>query len=294
MPRLKNVLRVGARFLMGVIVSAYVPGEDIGDAIRIAERFEQRHGLSSLAYLNAHGEIPDRIAKVDRQALAEFARPDVQRFVSVKAPALHFDKGLIGDLAEQARRHGVGIHFDSHGIAAADATLECAQHARRITEQVGVTLPAAWSRSLVDAERALRLELRHVRVVKGAFDLELNTDHARREAYLRIIDILCGGGCRVGVATHDHDLADEAIRRLQETGTPCEIELLHGLPARRMLRVAQARGVPVRLCVQYGAAWAPYSVEQVLRRPEIVGWVLKDLVSYLGGRIASAFTLAGR
>ena len=274
---------------MRAVTLAYVPGSALGDAIKVAERFERAGGLSSVAYLNGMDEAPDAIAALKLQALADFAKPDSRRFISVKAPALGFDMARVARIAEFAQRCGAGIHFDSHGVDAADRTWECVEHARRITPNVGVTIPAAWSRSAGDVQRALPLGLRHIRLVKGAFDLEDATDGERRARFLELVDRLRGRVRRVGVATHDPELARESISRLKAAGTDCELELLHGLPTRRMLLVARELGVRPRLCVHYGAAWAPYSLAQAAKHPETMAWILKDVVQGLGGRIKARF-----
>lgn len=274
---------------MRAITLAYVPGNEIGDAIKVAERFERKGGLSSAAYLNAMGEDPAAIAAVNLQALGDYARPDPRRFLSVKAPALGFDLARIARIAEFARECEACIHFDSHGIDAADRTWDCVEHARRVTPNVGLTIPAAWARSADDAQRALVLGLRHIRVVKGAFDLGDLSHADRRARFLALVENLRGRVMRVGVATHDPQLAQQAIARLRDAGTDCELELLHGLPTRRMLPIAQALGVPARLCVHYGAAWAPYSLAQAARHPQTVAWIVKDIVHGVGGRIKARF-----
>ena len=248
---------------MRAITLAYVPGNEIGDAIKVAERFERKGGLSSAAYLNAMGEDPAAIAAVNLQALGDYARPDPRRFLSVKAPALGFDLARIARIAEFARECEACIHFDSHGIDAADRTWDCVEHARRVTPNVGLTIPAAWARSADDAQRALALGLRHIRVVKGAFDLGDLSHADRRARFLALVENLRGRVMRVGVATHDPQLAQQAI--------------------------AQALGVPARLCVHYGAAWAPYSLAQAARHPQTVAWIVKDIVHGVGGRIKARF-----
>jgi len=93
---------------------------------------------------------------------------------------------------------------------------------------------------------------------------------------LRVVDRLAGRGCRVAVATHDHALAGQALARLRDAGTPCELELLYGLPARQSLQAARAAGVPVRVYVPYGHAWLPYGLSQARRNPRILWWTMKD------------------
>jgi proline dehydrogenase len=144
--------------------------------------------------------------------------------------------------------------------------------------RLGCTLPARWHRSLCDAERAVNLGLR-VRVVKGQWaDIELQDVDPRR-GFLNLIDRL--GAVRaphVAVATHDADLAREALTRLRSAGIPCELELLYGWPSASLIKMARSMGVPARVYVPYGHSGLPYRLKRAAANPKIIGWFLRDLV----------------
>ena len=84
----------------------------------------------------------------------------------------------------------------------------------------------------------------------------------------------------VAIATHDAPLAQEAMARLLKKKTPCELELLYGLPLKPARRTAQEAGVSVRMYLPYGHGWLPYCVSQVYEHPRILVWILKDLFSH--------------
>ncbi|MFC1661444.1 hypothetical protein ACFL3S_08355 [Gemmatimonadota bacterium] len=144
-------------------------------------------------------------------------------------------------------------------------------------EGLGCAIPGRWRRSLQDVERALDLGVR-VRVVKGQWADPDEPDMDQREGFLDIIDRLAGRCRKVGVATHDPPLAREAFRRLKTAGTPCEHELLFGLPIEPAYREGLDLGVPARLCIPYGEAWFPYSVSRALEKPTVFWWLLRDLL----------------
>jgi proline dehydrogenase len=108
-------------------------------------------------------------------------------------------------------------------------------------------------------DRAIELGLT-VRVVKGQWVDREVPERDPRAGFLEVIDGLAGKAKGVAVATHDPQLARESILRLQASSTPCELELLFGLPVRRVLPVAAELGVPVRYYVPYGSAWLPYAL----------------------------------
>jgi proline dehydrogenase len=144
--------------------------------------------------------------------------------------------------------------------------------------RVGTTLPGRWGRSADDAARAARLGL-SVRIVKGQWAERADGGgDPVGEGFLRVVDRLRGHPHRVAVATHDVALLTESLRRLQETGTPCEVELLYGLPFRGPALRARRAGVPIRVYVPYGDAGAPYGRADLAHNPAATWWLVQDLL----------------
>mgnify|MGYP006268091069 CR=1 FL=1 len=71
----------------------------------------------------------------------------------------------------------------------------------------------------------------------------------------------------------------EAFMRLRRAGTPCELELLFGLPMRRSLAWAAEAGGRVRIYVPYGRGYLPHAVSQLRRNPRFAWWIVKDLLT---------------
>ena len=118
-----------------------------------------------------------------------------------------------------------------------------------------------------------------VRVVKGQWADSTSDDADPVKGFLNIIDRLGAERApHVAVATHDANLAREALSRLRTTGTPCELELLYGLPIQPLLKVARALKVPTRLYVPYGQTGLPYRLRHAVTSPHILGWFLRDLL----------------
>jgi proline dehydrogenase len=99
-----------------------------------------------------------------------------------------------------------------------------------------------------------------------------------RRGFLNVIDGLAGRGCFVAVASHDIPLAEESLRRLLSAGTPCELELLYGLPRRGPIKMARKLGVSVRFYVPQGTAWLPYLLKQARNNPHVLAWFARDFL----------------
>ncbi len=197
-------------------------------------------------------------------------------YLSVKAPALGFDRGALSEVLEQARSAGIGVHFDSLAPESAGRTLVLAGEAGTRHPDVGFTVPARWRRSIADARVAAEAGLA-VRVVKGQWADPAAPRADPEPAFMAIVEELAGAHRRVAVATHDEPLARKALQELRASGTPSELELLFGLPARGPVRVGDELSVPVRFYVPYGHATLPYRVADARRDWRVLGWLSKDL-----------------
>lgn len=253
----------------------YVAGPELADALRLAQTFAARGvPASTLCFWDADGDLPRHVADMYLATVRAIQGAHLDSYVSIKAPSLAFDAALIAEIAQAAHGAGIRMHFDSLGAETADRTFQLIESARAYGARLGCTIPGRWRRSPADAHAAAQMGLR-VRVVKGQWaDPGVAVDpHA---GFMNVIEALAGGHAPVAVATHHPALAGAAIRKLQASGTACEMELLYGLPSRSVLKVARELGVPVRYYLPYGHAWLPYALRQARRDPRILWWVLRD------------------
>lgn len=256
---------------------SYIAGDKLADGLRVADTLQAKGMSATLGYWNSESHTPHEIAQEGLAGFERLASYSDKNYLSVKLPPLKFDKELICQLADAAVKVNRRIHFDALGI-------ECVLRQRRACEDlrqrhpnldIGFTLPGRWERSLEDADWVC--QQRHfVRVVKGQWAAPGKADVDPAVGFLNVIDRLAGHARMVAVATHDPQLASNALRRLLAAGTPCELELLYGLPARGCLQVARQLGVHVRFYVPYGEAYLPYSLSKIRDNPRIIWWTLRD------------------
>ena len=254
---------------------SYVAGPELRDALRLAQTFAASGvPASSLCFWDARDDAPRHVADMYLATVRAIQNARLDSYVSIKAPSLDFDSTLVAEIATLARDAGVRVHFDSLGPETVDRTFRLIEQALAAGASLGCTVPGRWGRSPRDAERAAEMGVR-VRVVKGQWPDP--TDAVNPHAgFLNVIDALAGASMPVAVATHEPILAAAAIRKLQSSGTPCEMELLYGLPSRAVLKVARDLAVPIRNYLPYGYAWLPYALRQARRDPRILWWVLRD------------------
>ena len=256
---------------------AYVAGDSLEQAVGVAERWTRLGMGITLGYWDAPGDRPRRVAD---EYLAQIMVLSTMEhgYLSIKLPGIDFSEPLFFETVERAARHRVRVHVDSLGPEVAERTRTLIDGALERGGTISYSIPGRWTRSVEDASWAAERGIT-VRVVKGQWP---DPDHPQidpAEGYLRVVDRLAGKARHVAVATHDSALAAEAVRRLRAADTTCHLELLHGLPMRPSLDLADELALGVYVYVPYGKAYLPYALSKAKAEPRIMWWLVRDLLS---------------
>jgi proline dehydrogenase len=260
---------------------SYVGGETVGDALSVARRLADEGMPTTLAFWDLEGADPRRVADAYLVGIQQIAESGLDSYLSIKPPALAFSTELTTEVAIAAQQHGVRLHCDSHAVEVAEPS--CAMMTTMAlhlsSDKISSTLPGRWTRSLTDADWCSQRGF-PVRVVKGQWADPEDATRDMREGFLELIDRLAGQSPLVAVATHDVPLAAEAIKRLRTAGTPCERELLFGMPIKQSIAWCKENDVPVRIYIPYGPGYLPYAIDQLLRNPRIVVTMIRGLLPF--------------
>lgn len=263
------------------VARAYIAGSEVTDAIHLCREVNQHGWYSTICPWDGPNESPERVLSSYREALEAITRESLDCSLSIKVSALQYDFGRLKELLTLASAHNIRLHFDALGPETASSSLALLERALTVHPNVGYTLPARWRRSLSDANRLIDLGVA-IRVVKGQWP-DPDEPHLNPAAcFLDVIDVLSGRAAHVAVATHDVALARSTLIKLQESGTPCELEQLWGLPL-CIDRVAIPLNVKARLYIPYGYAYLPYAISEARKHPIIFTRLFKDLL--IGTRV---------
>ena len=275
-PQPTKALRAGFHSLVRSVSRNYIAGPTLEDAARISEPLASRGYWLTLGYWDAAGDPATRVMQTYVASCEHLARLEGQNYISIKIPALKNDGGMFRSLQEISRQRGVGLHFDSLDTDHATPIFRfLADHVDPSAGTVGCTLPGRWRRSLDDAELAIDLGL-VVRVVKGQSPDPAEPARDPAAGYLSIVRKLAGRACCVRVASHDPMVARESLAILKAADTPCELELLYGLPVGRQVALAREFGVPVRVYVAFGHAFLPYALGSLRKNPGALLRLLRE------------------
>jgi proline dehydrogenase len=264
-----------ARYAFPQYVERVVPGPGPSAAARRCGKLNRAGLAATLGYFQSAEARPEEIVAANLAVAGLLADRVGDVYLSVKAPPLEFDPACLRTIADSAAAADIALMFDAHAPKDAERTLEAVSDLLGEFPRTGFALPARWLRSRGDAAQ-FRDSSARIRLVKGEWaDPEWRGQDVEG-SYLALVARLAGRAAPVAVATHDPDLAERALTQLLAAGTPCELEQLRGLPARRTMAVARRLGVPVRVYVPFGPGWWPYALDKALARPYLLSWMIRD------------------
>jgi proline dehydrogenase len=190
---------------------------------------------------------------------------------------------LLRGIAVESGALGSFVRLDMEDATCTDDTLALHEALRGEGRPVGVVLQAYLRRSEADARRLAGARA-NVRLCKGIYRespaIAYQDRQVIRERFLALLEILLGGGCFVGIATHDVWLLREARRLITRLGLPrdaYEFQMLLGVREDLRDRLLD-EGERIRIYVPYGEKWRAYCLRRFRENPQILRSVLLALI----------------
>jgi CelD/BcsL family acetyltransferase involved in cellulose biosynthesis len=265
--------------------SRYVAGPALEDALRVEALCADAAYLTTVGFWGT-SQTSARTAR-DQCLLAAEALPAGSE-LAVKVHALGGDGPVLDRLLDRCVERGVGLHLDALWPETAEESLGAAiRLAERAPRSVGCTLTGRWRRSVDDAVRLGGSELK-VRVVKSEWPDPTDPDRDPVAGCLEVVEALAGAGPRVALATQDKVLAAAGLDLLVAAGAAAEMQVLYAMHSRATVRLATARGIPVRVYVPYGHGRVPYATDRIATSPKLASKVAFDVLPlrpWLGRRL---------
>jgi proline dehydrogenase len=285
LPRYEFVRRATKRFM---------PGEQLDDALREAERLGESGIASTITLLGENvstAQEADLVTDHYLEALEAVRARGVDAEISIKLTQLGLDQGI--EAATDRVRSLVAatssvVWIDMESSTYVDRTLEVFRAARGGADNVGVCLQSYLRRTKDDLDALLPLDP-SIRLVKGAYNESPSVAFSKKgevdQNYVRLASALLraraqGGQGRPIFGTHDPRMIGEAGRLAHELGverSAYECSMLFGIQRAQQERLARS-GHTVRILISYGSAWFPWYMRRLAERPANMWFVVKQLI----------------
>jgi proline dehydrogenase len=277
-------------------VSAFMPGEELEDAMRAAAVQERQGSGTIFTKLGENVTRPEEAEDVTRHyldAMDKVRAAGLRAQMSIKPTqlGLDLDKAMcernLLRLVDHAGARGNFVWIDMESSPYVDPTIELFRRARARSPLVGIALQAYLFRTEQDIEALLPLGSA-IRLVKGAylepatiaFPKKADVDENFFKLSCRLLsDDAQKAGCLLHIATHDGALTDRLGRVIAERQVPTtayEHAMLYGIQRPLQQRLLRA-GKPLRVLIAYGEYWFPWYMRRLAERPANVGFVIKNI-----------------
>jgi len=277
------------------VVSRFVAGETIDDAVRAVRELEQKGLSASLDHLGedttdlaqAVSATETYIGLLERLA-AEHLTPAAEVSVKLSAMGQSVDPAFALERAREvcaaAERAGTTVTLDMEDHTTTDATLETLSILRKDFPDTGAVLQSYLRRTEADCAELTGRDSR-VRLCKGAYaepeEVAYQDKHDVDLSYVRCLNVLMAGEGRPMIATHDPRLiaiAGERAARYGRMPESWEYQMLYGTRPTEQKRLVEL-GHTVRVYVPFGQEWYGYLMRRLAERPANVSFFLRAVAT---------------
>ncbi len=280
------------------IVSRFVAGDDVDDAVAVTARLQSDELLVSLDFLGEdtldRGQADvtvsaylELLTRLDAAGLAAGAE------VSVKLSAVGQALGADGEkialdnarlIARAATNAGTTVTLDMEDHTTTDSTLATMRELRLDFPSIGAVVQAYLRRTEGDC-RDLAYEGSRVRLCKGAYkepeSVAFQDKTEVNKSYVRCMRALMEGEGYPMIASHDPKLIEIAgalASRNQRAQDSYEYQMLFGIRPDEQRRLAAA-GEKVRVYVPYGDQWYGYLMRRLAERPANLAFFARSVMT---------------
>ncbi|MBI88919.1 MAG: proline dehydrogenase [Candidatus Marinimicrobia bacterium] len=272
---------------------SYVAGETFDEALKKVRELNERGFKATLDILGEHINHPEEAKKITAQYCLLYDKIDEASLdCSISVKPTHIGLSIsqneaianMTKIANKACDLGNFLRIDMENSKYTDQTLEILNECRNLYENVGVAIQAYLYRSENDIDNFSNNHF-NLRICKGIYNepekiAYKNYDDIQNNFLLLAKKVaLKGGFC--GYATHDLFLIDRLLEWINEEKIPSnlfEFQVLYGVPMGNKLDELIKKGFSVRVYVPFGPDWFDYSIRRLKENPNLVGYVLSNLI----------------
>jgi proline dehydrogenase len=269
----------------------YIAGDKLEDAVRVTKALNKRGICATIDVLGEEIETREEaLAAVQdyKDVLAAIDAENLDANASLKPTmfGLKIDKTFcrenVAAICDEAKRYGNFVRVDMEDSTCTQDTLDLYYALREKYDDVGTVIQSYLRRSLADCV-GLAAARANLRLCKGIYneprELAYKDKAVVNANFGLLLDVLLGGGCYVGIATHDEKMVWEGLRAVHDFGLGrdrYEFQMLLGVDA-KLRDIIVAAGHKLRLYVPFGTAWYPYSTRRLKENPHLAGQIFRNI-----------------
>lgn len=280
--------------LYGILRKAadrYIGGETLEQTLVKVEEANKDALKCSIEYMGENiSQGKDAIAAKDEflRISSSIAAKDLNSTISLDLShiGMNVSKELCLDnlleICSAGTRSGIEINISAEGPHQTDRVLEIYKQASSFSNNLAVTLQAYLYRTREDFDELKTLPGR-IRIVKGAFGtdpgISINRGKELDRVYLSYIDELLQSGHKCSIATHHHQIQQEAkkmVDHYRPDRADYEFESLYGIQQENLLNL-KAEGYMTKLYFVYGKEWYLYLCNRLSEYPMNLFRALADI-----------------
>lgn len=280
--------------LVAKVAKKYIAGASLHDAIRVTKELEQKKASVTIDVLGEFVESKEQARheyRASMQVLDAIKENNLRAYLSIKPTSLglgiNFDFGFdhIRSIVSKAHELGVFVRMDMENSPYTTDTLRAYKRLREEgLSNCGVVLQAYLKRTQDDI-RDLAPYKPNVRLCKGIYveseSIAYKHPDEIRKNYMECLKLLMENASKIGIATHDDFLINNAQKLLREQNIDSEryeFQMLLGVREYRRDEII-AQGHAMRIYVPFGEDWYGYSIRRLKENPAIARNVIKAFFS---------------
>jgi proline dehydrogenase len=270
----------------------YIAGEELSDAVQTVKKLNAEGCMATLDVLGEDiTERHEAIASRDEilKVLQTIKKENLDSNVSIKPTqlGLNLDRDFCLEntriIVQAAKEMNSFVRMDMEDSSTTDGIIWLYKTIRKDFSNTGIVLQAYLRRTKDDAKKIIQDGYGNFRFCKGIYvepeAIAFKQKEEVRQKFLETLSMMWDMKAYVGVATHDDELVNAAVKFIAERKlqrNEYEFQMLLGVKP-ELRRKLVRDGHRVRVYVPFGKHWYGYSTRRFKENPEMAGYVFKAL-----------------
>jgi len=279
------------KFIIKLISNRYIAGVNDSEVLYVTKKINQMNLSVTIDILGEHTTKLEEAKTISENYIKLYKNirdKDLDCNISLKPSHIGLDINYDVYNSNLINIHNESINcnnflrLDMENSKLTDLTIKSFKERYKINNNIGTVIQAYLFRSLNDINNLK--EGMNIRLCKGIYNesskIALKEPAEVNNNYLTLLKAAFNKKVYVGIATHDIDLINEALRIITDMKVDknyFEFQVLYGVPMGNMINYLLNKQYKVRVYVPYGNSWYDYSIRRLRENPNISKYIIKNL-----------------